>query len=382
MEEKAGVVIIGGGVVGCSTAYHLAKRGFTDVVVLEKELIGSGSTSKAAGGVRHQFSSEVNIRLSLYSIAAFQRFQEELGVDPLLVQHGYLFIATEEAELQGLREAVALQNRLGVLSRIVGPDEIQKLVPPLDVSHLIGGSYCPTDGRAGPHEVTHGYAAAAKRMGVKFHEFTAVNGVLVEKGRVQAVATDRGVIRTEWVVNAAGAYAGLIGQMAGVDVAVKPWRRQLFVTSPFNDLAADAPMTLEMETAFHFRREGPGVMIGLKDPDEPSSFNTNVNWDFMPNVVERALYWLPSLESAQIVTGWAGLYEETDDHHPIIAESRDLKGLIVASGFSGHGFMHSPATGLLVSEMVLDGRAHTIDVSQLYLERFAERKPVPGVHFI
>ncbi|MCL4466879.1 MAG: FAD-binding oxidoreductase [Chloroflexi bacterium] len=382
LTSEASIVIIGGGVVGCSIAYHLAKRGVTDVVLVERELLGSGSTSKAAGGVRHQFSTEISIRFSIESIRSFENFQAELGADPLLNQHGYLFLATNPGELQALREAVALQQGLGVATRLLTPDEILCLVPQLNVRDVLGGTHYARDGRAGPHEVTQAFASQARKLGAKLYEYTEATGIVVRNGRVQGVETGRGPIRTERVIDAAGAYAGIVGRMAGLDVPVKPRRRHLFFTAPFDALPVEFPLTAEIATGFHFRREGPGIMLAMNDPEEPNSFRTTVNWEFLPGLVERGLYWLPVLEQAQIMTAWAGLYEETPDYHPLIGESQQVKGFIVAAGFNGHGFMHSPATGKLIAELIVDGQATTIDISPLRPDRFAEGRPIAGVHLL
>jgi len=377
MRQRAEVIIIGGGVIGCSIAYHLGRKGCRDVILLERESLGSGSTGRCAGGIRLQFSTEINIHLSLLSVPAFENFADEMGYEPDFRQVGYLILAVAPEEMEAFRENVALQQRLGVPVRLLTGTEAQKMVPQLNIEDVLGATFCPRDGHADPHGVTQGYAHRARELGVQIYEGTEVRGIQVEKDRVKGVLTDKGPIEAQYVVNAAGPYAALVAAMAGVKIPVLPYRRYIFVTEPFPDLPDPLPMVIDFATGFYFHRESGGLLMGMGDRSEPSSFNLEVDWGFLPTLVERAIYRAPVLEKAQIKRGWAGLYEVTPDAHPILGRVPEVEGFILANGFSGHGFMHAPAVGLLIAEEVLDGKASTLDISPLTLDRFREGRAVP-----
>ena len=374
MVETAGIVIIGAGIVGCSLAYHLALQGASGVVMLEKELICSGSTGKSAGGIRQQFATELNIRLSLEALLMFRRMPEELEVDPSFRQVGYLFLASTPAEMALFRTNVKLQQRFGVPVQLLATEEIHRLVPYLRLDGVLGAAYCPTDGYAAPYEVTMGYAATARRLGVKIHEQRAVTGILRQGARVRGVETVSGAIHAPVVVNAAGAYAGLVGDLAGVQVPVRPYRRQLFTTGPLPELAAEPPLTIDYHRNWYFRGELGGCLLsGPKD--EESTFNTNVDWDHVALSVEQALVRLPILAEAEIHRGWAGLYEISPDSNAILGPVPELEGFYVAGGHSGHGFQHGPITGKLIAELILTGTS-SIDISALSIERFRTGKVI------
>ncbi len=373
--ETADIVVIGGGIVGCSVAYHLAAKGSRNVALLEKDLICFGSTGKSAGGIRVQFSSEVNIRLSLEALKILERFREEMGVDPGFRQTGYLFLATTDAELAMFRQNVALQQRFGIPVEVLGPDEIRRRVPILRVDDLAGGSFCPWDGTASPHEVTHAFAAGARRLEVRIHEGRAVHEVAVEDGRVVAVETSAGPLACAAVVICAGPYAGHVGAMAGVELPVKPYRRQLFVTKPVVGVPADLPLTIDFHRGWYFRREGEGVLFsGPKDGE--SSFNTHVDWEDLEAIVATAIHRVPLLAKAEVLRGWAGSYDITPDHNPLLGAVPGVGGLYVAAGFSGHGFMHGPIAGRLMAELIVDGKP-SIDISPFAADRFARGAAIP-----
>jgi sarcosine oxidase, subunit beta len=368
MAETADIVIIGAGVVGCSLAYHLALQGASKVVVLEKDLICSGSTGKSAGGIRQQFATELNIALSLEALRMFRRMPEELGIDPGFRQVGYLFLASTPEEMALFRSNVELQQRFGIPVQILTIEEIRQLVPYLRLDRILGAAYCPTDGYAAPYEVTMGYAASARRLGVKIHEQRAVTGILRQDARVEGVETVTGPIHAPMVVNAAGAYAGLVGELAGIQVPVRPYRRQLFTTGPLPEFAAEPPLTIDYHRNWYFRGELGGCLLsGPKD--EESTFNTNVDWEHVAESVERALVRLPILAEAEIHRGWAGLYEISPDSNPILGPVRELEGFYVMAGYSGHGFQHGPVTGKLMAELMLTGTSG-IDISVLSIDRF------------
>ncbi len=368
MAETADIVIIGAGIVGCSIAYHLAIQAAPRVVVVEKDLICSGSTGKSAGGIRQQFATEVNVRLSVESLHMFHRMREELGTDPEFRPVGYLFMATTEKELALFRRQAEFQEQYGIPVQIITTDDIRRIVPYVRLDDIIGAAYCPTDGYAAPYEVTMGYAAAARRLGVTIREQRAVTGILRDGGRVAGVETSGGPIHARVVVNAAGAEGGLVGALAGVDVPVKPYRRQIFVTGQLPEFNVEPPLTIDYHRNWYFRGEMGGCLFsGPKD--EESTFNTNVDWEHVAESVAKAVARVPILERAEIKQGWAGSYDISPDNNAILGEVPELQGFYVATGHSGHGFMHGPATGKLIAELILTGKT-SIDISTLSPDRF------------
>ena len=374
MADTADILIIGAGIVGCSLAYHLSVQGDSRVAVVDKDLVCSGSTGRSAGGIRQQFATDLNIRLSLESIRMFERMPEELGVDPGFRKVGYLFLASTEAELALFRQNVALQQRHAVPVQLVGLDDIRRLVPFVHLDGILGGTYCATDGYAAPYEVTMGYAAAARKRGVTIHEQRPVTAIVRHAGRVAGVETTSGPIEAPIVVNAAGAFAGQVGEMAGVDVPVRPFRRQLFTTLPVPAFTPEPPLTIDYHRNWYFRGELGGCLFsGPKD--EESTFNTNVDWDHLAESVEQAVVRLPLLAEAEIHRGWAGLYEISPDNNAILGRVPELEGFYVAGGHSGHGFQHGPIVGKLLAELILTGRT-SIDIGALSIERFRTGRAV------
>ncbi len=377
MRDQAAVVIVGGGVVGASVAYHLAVRGLTDVVVVERSGLGSGSTGRSAGGVRQQFSTETNCRLSMLSVAKLLRFQEETGWDPRFMQVGYLFLLTREDDWHQFQRNAEMQSRLGIPVELLSPHAAQAMVPPLAVDDVLGATFCGTDGHADPTQVCLGYASAARARGVEIVAGTTVTGIEVADGHVAAVETSQGRIATECLVNSAGPWAAQIAALAGIDVPIAPYRRQLYYMDRIPTIPEKAPMVVDFASSMYFRPEGPGLLLGMTDRKEPSSFNIQTDEAFLEMLIDQAVRRVPSLASTRVIRGWAGLYDVTPDANPILGPVPGVEGFIMAAGFSGHGFMHSPATGQLVAEMLVDGRAHTIDVSCYSLQRFADRALAP-----
>lgn len=368
LPASADCVIVGGGVVGCSLAYHLARAGMRPLL-LERGDFGAGSTARNAGGVRQQFSTEVNVRVGMLSRRLLERFEEEVGATADLRQIGYLFVATEEHHLVQIERNVAMQQAAGLADvRAVSRDEIAQLVPDLNLDDVCGGSYCPSDGLAGPSEVTSGYVAAARRHGALTFEGVAVEAIEADGGRVSTVVAGGRRIATPLVVDCAGPHAAEVGSMAGVEVPVLPYRRHIFITEPF-DLQARAPFTVDMRTSFYFHPEGAGLLLGMSDPAEPPSFDTSVDWGFLEHLVEHATARLPVLERAEIRTGWAGLYEVSPDNQAIVGES-ELGGFWLCCGFSGHGFMQAPAVGRLLAQEITQSGTE-IDISPFSPARFA-----------
>jgi len=368
MEKTADIVIIGGGIIGVSIAYYLAQRRARGVVLLEKGMLGEGSTAKCAGGIRAQFSTEINIRFSLESFKTWDRFEELTGMDLGFKEVGYLFLAMTEEEWAIFKANADLQHRFGIPVELLSPGEIHYRWPYLKVDDLQGGTFCSWAGYAGPYEALSGFAKGSRQGGVKIYEGTEAQAILKEGSKIVAVRTSRGDIFSPIVVNAAGPYAGEVGKMAGIEVPVQPYRRQLFFTAPFPWISDPIPLVIDFHRGWYFRREGPGLLLsGPKDPFP--SFNTNVDYEAMVEVAENSIYRVPLLEKAQINRGWAGSYEISPDNHAILGETPEVKGLFLANGFSGHGFQHSPAVGQVMADLIL-GESPFMDISCLSIERF------------
>ena len=369
MEKTADVVIIGGGVVGVSIAYHLALSKEGKIILLEKGQLGEGSTSRCVGGIRTQFSTEINIQFSLESLKRFEKFEDEFGVNPEFKRIGYLFLATTETEIRVFKENVKLQKKFGIPVEFLNSDEIERRWPYLRMDDILGGTFCSWDGYAGPSEVLSGFAAAAKRAGVKIYEGMEATAILLKGGKVNGVKTKEGEISTPIVVNAGGPFASLIGEMAGVRIPVKPLRRQVFVTAPYHLTDQPIPLTIDFHRGWYFRPEVDGFLLSGPLDLEPS-FNTNIDYEAMAEASENAIYRVPALEKARIARGWAGLYEISPDNHAILGKVPEVEGFILANGFSGHGFQHSPAVGKVIAELIVEGKSKTIDISPLSIERF------------
>jgi sarcosine oxidase, subunit beta len=368
--ETADVVIAGGGVVGCSLAYQLARRGL-DVALFERDELGSQSTARCAGGVRQQFSSETNVRLQRLAVRELLAFHEETGGHADFRQIGYLFLLTRPDHEADFRRLLCDWHGVGLTeARWVDAAEARELVPVLAVDDVLGGTFCPSDGLASPADVTAGYAAAARRHGARLGEHAAVTGIDVRDGRVRAVRTATGDVATPVVFDCAGAWSAEIGRMAGVDVPVRPFRRHVLVTDQFPEVPRTTPMTVDFASSLYFHPEGEGVLMGMSDRQEPSTFQTDVNWDFLERIVEAAARRAPALERAGIRTAWAGLYESTPDHQGILGPVAGVEGFWCACGFSGHGFMQAPAVGVVLAQLLLEGRSE-VDVSRFGHDRFA-----------
>ena len=374
MTETADVVIIGSGIVGSSVAYHLTEQGCRNVLVVEREAHqGQGSTGKSMGGVRAQFSTPVNIAMSRYSINFFAQFDEVIGHPADYRPHGYLFLATSERHLDYLKANHARQQALGVTNvEFVTRADVLQMVPQLRADDVVGGTFCPTDGFVDPHSVMMGFMLRARELGARLWLETSVTGIDIEHGQVVGVETTRGRIATRTVVNAAGAWAAEVARMAGATLPVEPLRRQLVPTEPFAQLPERFPMVIDMSTGFHFRREGLRILLAWNDPAETAGFKTEFDTSFVEKILTHAAARVPCLAEAQVNPrrAWAGLYEMTPDHHAVIGPAPDVRGLFFANGFSGHGVMHSPATGRVMSELILEGQARTLDITPLSAERF------------
>ena len=372
LPRTASVVIIGGGVVGCSIAYNLARRGQRDVVVLERETVGSGTTSKAAGGIRAQFSTETEIRFSLESLKVLQNFTEEFGVDPGFKQIGYLFLVSDEKDLRAFETRIALQRRMGVEVTVIKPAEAKAIVPALRVDDLIAAVWGPQDGLAGPAEVTQGFAKRARELGARIVEGVEVMTVDVSGGRVHGVRTNQGDIAAPVVINAAGPTAARVARLAGVTVPVFPRRRHIFFTEPFPDLPGPVPLTTDLASGFYFRKEMEQVLLSPGDVEDIGQDQiVPMDWGKLDETVTKAVHRLPMIERAKIAGGWAGLRPLTPDDHAILGPAPGVEGFFLAVGFGGHGFQHSPATGRHVAAWIVDGKP-AMDLTLFDPGRFAK----------
>ncbi len=378
-KSASDVVIIGAGVIGCSIAFHLAKLGFCDITVLEKDDIGSGSTGKCAGGIRQQFSTEANIRLSRESVRFFEHFEEETGYPADFRQNGYLMLATTEEEAEAFKHNVTLQRRLGVDVSLLTPQEVKELVPALNTDGVLAASYCPSDGYADPYSVVQGFARAAREMGVRFRRETEVTAVR-RQGRSWKVNTAQGDFHCSTLVIAAGAYSGIVGKMLGLDVPLHPHRRHLFITAPCDRIPKNSPLVVEFRTGFWFRREGLCLIFGMRNPDEPEGFDITVDWGFLPAIGIVAQKRLPLLNGLSITSAQAGLHDDTPDSNAIIGRAPDTDNLYLACGFSGHGFMHSPAVGRIVADLIAGKEAP--ELAGFALDRFKTGKTAAESCFI
>ncbi len=366
--HTADVVLIGGGIVGSSIACHLVAAGCKNVLVLERETSqGKGSTGKSMGGVRAQFSTPVNIQMSLYSIPFYASFKERLGYPCDYRPQGYLFCATNEKHMAYLCANYDKQIAMGLKNvRLVTGDEIRSQFPQLRADDIIGGSFCSTDGFVDPYSAMIGFMTWASDRGARLWKNASV------------VLTTRDPVSTPAVVNCAGAWAASIAKMVGIDLPVEPLRRMLVPTEPFDQFPHTAPMIVDMSTGFHFRPEGRGFLLAWNDPEETPGYKTDFDASFIEKILTRAADRVPVFENVAVnpQRAWAGLYEMTPDHHPILGESPEVPGFFFANGFSGHGVMHSPATGKILSDLILTGKTDLIDASLLNFSRFAEGRMI------
>jgi sarcosine oxidase, subunit beta len=372
LPQTADFVIIGGGVMGASTAYHLALAGAKNVLLLEREpFFGQGATGRCAGGVRYQFATEVNIRLSIASMAMIERFEEETGQACDYHPCGYLFVLTQPADVARFEHHVALQHRLGVQTEWLTGDEVRRRLPLMHFPDALAGTFYHKGGLVDPNSIVMGYIKRARELGATAVTDTSVTDIITKGGRVTAVQTNQGLVQTNCVINAAGPWAGQIGQMAGIDIPITPLRRQMITTTPLADLPPDFPFVIDFAQSLYFHREGEGILTGMSNPHEAPGFDQRIDHEWEMEALGAAIERLPLLERAGRLSGWAGLYEVTPDAHPIFGAT-PLAGFWLVTGFSGHGFMHGPVAGKLMAEMILDGKAKTVDVSSLDLARFAE----------
>jgi sarcosine oxidase subunit beta len=367
--ERAEVVVVGGGVIGTSAAFHLAEAG-VDVLLLERAELASGSTSRAAGGVRAQFSDPLNIALGLRSLEAFASFGERPGAEIDLKRVGYLFLLDREEDVLAFERGVELQNAHGVPSRFVTLDEARRLCPLAGLDGVLAATFSPLDGHASPEAVVQGYAAAARRHGAAILTRCGLTGIDVEAGSIRGVATDRGPVATETVVCAAGAWSPELARMAGLELPIEPVLREIGFTAAVADLPEHLPLTVDFTTGFYFHREGPGLLFGMADRRQPPGFHAPSDPAWLQQVTAVAERRLPELLEMGLAGGWKGYYEVTPDHNALIGEAAGVARFLYATGFSGHGFLQAPAAGEIVRDLVLRDEPF-VDVSPLSVERFA-----------
>ncbi|MTI95572.1 MAG: FAD-binding oxidoreductase [Firmicutes bacterium] len=369
-KNTAEVVIIGGGIIGCATAYYLAKAGVTDVVVVERNYLSSGSTGRCGAGVRQQWGLKMNCLLAKESIRAFETLNEELdtGFDIEFKQKGYLMLAYNEKMVEQYKKNVALQQSLDIPVKLITPDEAKEIVPHLNTDGLLAATFCPTDGHINPFTATISYAEAAKRLGVRVMTYTEVTGIEVENNKVVAVNTSNGKIHTNKVFNASGGYSREVGAMAGVELPTHPERHQILVTEPVARL--QDPMVISLQHGFYCQQTPHGSFVmGFGDPNELKEHVVTSSWNFMEEMAEKVLPVLPPLAELRVVRQWAGLYNMSPDAQPILGEMPNLQGFFNAVGFSGHGFMLAPVTGMLMAEL-MSGQEPHLDIKPLSIERF------------
>ncbi len=376
IPSTAEIIIIGGGIMGASTAYHLVERGCKNVILLEKEEFhGQGATGRCAGGVRYQFSTEINILLSKISLPMIERFHEELGQEVDFQKVGYLFLLNNEKDIATFERNLKLQHSLGVKTEWLNGDEVRRRLPMMNLQDITKATFNNNEGLVDPNGLVMGYINAAKKLGAMDFNSVEVTGLKLVSGKVSGVITTQGNIDAPIVINCAGPWAGKITKMAGFDIPITPLRRQMLVTTPIQGIPKDFPMVIDFAQSLYFHREGDGLLTGMSNKNEKPGFNQNVDPDFELVNLEHSIERMPMLEKAGLASHWAGLYEVTPDAHPIFGKT-PIDGLFLVGGFSGHGFMHGPVAGKLMSEIVLDGEFKTLDVSMLDLARFEEGRMI------
>jgi sarcosine oxidase subunit beta len=375
--QTADVVIIGGGIVGSSIAWHLTHAGCKSLLVIERESSqGKGSTGKSMGGVRAQFSTPANIQMSLYSIPFYARFEEVVRHPADYRPQGYLFLATKDSHLAYLRNNFERQKKLGLkTARLLSADEIRTMLPQIRSDDVLGGSFCSTDGFVDPYSVMNGFMVSAVEHGATLWKKAEVTGITKDQEGAFRMETSRGPVSTRTIVNAAGAWAAQIAKFVGIDLPVEPLRRMLVPSEPFSDFPHSSPMVIDMSTGFHFRPEGRGFLLAWNDPEETPGYKTDFEPSFIEKILMHAADRVPAFENLPInpKRAWAGLYEMTPDHHCILGPVAEVPGFYLANGFSGHGVMHSPATGKILADLILQGKTNVVDdVTVLAFERFAK----------
>ncbi|MCC6160002.1 MAG: FAD-binding oxidoreductase [Deltaproteobacteria bacterium] len=381
-SRPADTVVIGGGCVGLSVAHALARLGRGGIVLVEREAVhGAGSTGLGAGGVRAQFSTDINIRLSIESMRIFADFERETGAPLAYEPIGYLFLAATDHAWRELHENNARQRAHGVPADLLSPRDVAARFGFLDSSRLCGAAWCPVDGVTDPHAVVQGYASAARRLGVEMAMSTAARALRFDAARsAWMIETDRGGITAQNVVIAAGVWSPAPAASVGVDLPIRPLRRVCFVARA-DDAPSDLPFVIDTATGFWMRPETGGVVMGMPRADEPHSFILDMDLDLWTDVLDAGSTVAPFVAGARRTGGWAGLYEMTPDLHPIVGAVPGRPGMFVAAGFSGHGFMHAPAVGRHLAHLIAHGRS-ALDLTPLSPARFARSGFVSETRYV
>jgi sarcosine oxidase subunit beta len=380
LPARAEVVVVGGGVIGASIAFHLAEAGMSGVLLVERDTLSSGSTSRAAGGVRAQFSDELNIAIALRSLEAFDRFHDRPGYEIDLHKVGYLFLLDRARDVRIFEQSVALQNEHGVPSRLVDAAEASRLSPLAGVDGVIAATFCPIDGHASPESVVAGYAAGARSYGAEIETGCDLTAIEVEGGEIRAVQTSRGRVETSIVICAAGVWSAAVGELVGLSLPVVPYLREVGFTTPLPG-AGRPPLTIDFTTSFYFHGEGEGLLFGMADPVQPPGLDAPRDPDWLEKVFVVAERRAPALSDVGIAGGWSGFYEATPDHNALIGEWDGVSRFLYATGFSGHGFLQGPAVGEIVRDLVLE-RTPFVDVAPLAVERFSADRLRPEHNII
>ena len=374
LPKTADVVILGGGVMGASTAYHLACRGHKNILLLEREsFFGTGATGRCAGGIRKQFNTEVNIRLSQASLSMIDELEEETGQSALVRKCGYLFVLTAEKDVSVFQNSLELQHSLGVKTEWISADEVRRLAAPCVFPDALAGTFSADDGLADPNSIVMAYINAARRLGAVCLTDCSASGIELEKNKVRIVRTNLGTVETETVVNACGPWSAFFGNGIGLEIPVSPLRRQWFLTETIPELPLDFPFVIDFSQSLYFHHEGAGMLSGMSNPNEKIGTDQSINQEWEMLHIEAAIKRMPLLGNSGIKARQAGLYELTPDAHPIIG-STPVEGFYLLTGFSGHGFMQGPICGKLMAEIIIDGEATTVDISMLDYNRFAEKR--------
>ncbi len=375
MPDSYDIVIVGGGIIGAAIAYHLAEKKFGRIAVLERDqYLGNGATGKCAGGIRAQFSSEVNVRMSMLSEDKFERFTEEMDAEVEFDQVGYLFLLNTDDQVTSFKEQFAMWQKLGHPVQWLSAADIKKLAPPVETGDILAGTFSKRDGIGDPHQFTQGYVNASKRLGVKYLLENEVVGFETEGVTITGVKTKKDTIATTKVVNAAGPHAAMISQWLGIDVPVRPVKRQIVTSAPLDFINATFPMVVDISSGLYTHKESGGLLMGWADKATPEGFDESVDPEYTDAILMKALERIPQMETAEIKTAWGGLYSVTPDHHAILGAINGHPGSYVAVGFSGHGFMHAPAVGIVMAETIC-GEKTSVDISRLSFDRFRAEVP-------
>jgi len=374
MQATADVVIIGAGAIGCSTVYHLARAGVTDVVVLEMDQVGSGSSGKSASMLSLQFcTDELSARMAQYSYARYMQFEDELGVPIDFKRTGWLSLATEESA-EYLRQNAGMSQSLGITTEVLTPEEVKQRYPEIRTEDIALGTWGLDDGSFDPHMIMWGYMSRAREMGVRLRQGVRATGIAVRNGRVEGVLTDEGPVATHVVVDAGGPWAVEIGRWAGVEIPIINAVRGILVTAPFPDIPSSRPFVEDVTAEWYYRPEGPGILMGMGAwPTE--TLDVHLTPEMTNGIIDMAIRRVPILERAALLTGWAGVRPLTVDNRPILGPVPAVEGFVLNCGWGGTGIIQAPIAGQLVAELVSNGRTATMDIRSLSIERFAG-KPV------